>query len=181
MTNKPAEQKTTGAHLRTTVIIEETCNNEPQREAKEVVEVSDTVTLMTNKNNNNNKKKKKKTIVTKLLSKMMDCSAQEAPMIMMIQDDSPSQSALDQLEIAALRCNSPLLDRKRSDGTVETEKEEDYPLDRVHSHADTVAASTVVVSNKSHPMTRILCNMSTAATLREVNAWRSAACDLLLL
>lgn len=156
--------------------------------------------------------KRKRGILNRMVSRMMASSSSSSNGKARGTPPPPSPEEHDKEEASesgttSLRNNSPVMDRKRSDGTVDTSKnslekgelvslEEDddatamilFHHHRRHcyhrdnqSHAGTVDASTVVVSNRSNPVTRILCNMSEEATIREINAWRNAACDLLLL
>lgn len=149
------------------------------------------------------KSKRKRGILNKFVSKMMDMRGPPPPPPPVPEDE---EGLISELNISSLRNKSPLIDRKRSDGTVDTSKngetaslegeEEDDVNDAtemmvmhrhpsknrdIRSSADTVDASTVVVSNRSNTVTRMLCNMSEEATVRDIKAWRNAACDLLLL
>ncbi|KAL3934929.1 MAG: hypothetical protein SGBAC_009450 [Bacillariaceae sp.] len=184
------ENNNNNRFLRTTVIVEQ--SPEPVEVVDEDV-VGDILKP---------KSKRKRGILNKFVSKMMDTRGPPPPPPPVPGED---EGLVSEMNVSSLRNKSPLIDRKRSDGTVDTSKngetaslegEEENDDDAtemmvmhrhpsetrdVRSSADTVDASTVVVSNRSNTVTRMLCNMSEEATVRDINAWRNAACDLLLL
>ncbi|CAJ1946008.1 unnamed protein product [Cylindrotheca closterium] len=179
--------------LRTTVIVEQT--PEPGTDLEE--EGMETSSENADSNSMaSTKMKRKRGMLNKWVSKMMASNDKASPPPPPLEQDDDEDIQFEgcTLHIASLRSTSPLVDRKRSDGTVDTstnsEKCETFDDDDTtkmmvvsgqRDCADTVDASTVVVSNKSNPVTRILCSMSEETTVREINAWRNAACDLLLL
>jgi hypothetical protein len=93
-------------------------------------------------------------------------------------------------DLAALR-NVPLVDRDRSGGTADLSHDDDdqfmafMAMDISSTYSETAEDSTVVASNRSGVITRILCHSLSSivedTTLREVKMWRNAASDLLLL
>jgi hypothetical protein len=93
-------------------------------------------------------------------------------------------------DLAALR-NLPLVDRDRSGGTADLSHDDDdqfmafMAMDISSTYSETAEDSTVVASNRSGVITRILCHSLSSivedTTLREVKMWRNAASDLLLL
>jgi hypothetical protein len=89
-------------------------------------------------------------------------------------------------DLAALR-NLSLVDRDRSGGTADLSDDDDdqFMTKDISSYSETAEDSTVVASNRSGVITRILCHSLSSivedATLREVKMWRKAASDLLLL
>jgi hypothetical protein len=190
--------------LRTKVIMEPALlvNEEPSSSASHLVNYELHKKSSSEPSTNTNTKTKKKSRLRRLLSRLSvsvknakkrtrrtttTTTTTTSNTTTTTEEESQSRALVPYRgDLAALR-NLPLVDRDRSGGTADLSHDDDdqFMTKDISSYSETAEDSTVVASNRSGVITRILCHSLSSivedTTLREVKMWRNAASDLLLL